>query len=259
MNRLHVHVPWRQIDEHLPFLLEHRLQPELALLASDLDQTAPARFTAVGQALSAHQLELTVHAPFMDLNPGASDPLIATATRQRLEQTLGAASRLGAHLVVVHPGYDHWRYNGNPQLWLDQALPMFRQLLGLAERCAIRIAVENIFEASPGSLCILVDTLAHPLFGHCFDIGHWQLFGGAVPQADWLQLLGDRLFHLHLHDNSGTADDHLPLGEGRIDFRPLADALSRSPYRPSATLEAHNRERLLRSLAALPMFFPGYL
>jgi len=257
MSRLHVHTPWRQRDVYLPFLLERRLQPEFALLASDLDSTSAAAFRTVGRQMHELGLSVTVHAPFMDLNPGASDPLIAAATRTRLRQTLDAAAQLEAQLVVIHPGYDRWRYNDTPGLWLDGALTLFRNLLEDASPSSIRIAVENIFEERPESLCALIETVNHPQLGHCFDIGHWQLFGSTCTQGDWLASLGNQLFHLHLHDNHGSADDHLPLGEGSIDFTPLANHLAQSSTLPSATLEAHSRERLLRSLHAAPGFFPG--
>lgn len=256
MRPLHVHTPWRQIDEHLPFLLEQQLQPEFGLLAQDLDQLRPERVASVADTLRRAQLSVTVHAPFMDLNPGAGDPLIAAATRKRLLQTLEAAARLGARLVVIHPGYDDWRYNHSPQLWLEQAVPRFSELAEFASQNDLRLAVENIFEVKPDSLCSLVKQVDHPALGHCFDIGHWQLFGGQFPQADWLAALGERLFHLHLHDNHGTADDHLPLGEGGIDFGPLATHLQQCRPLPSATLEAHSRAHLLRSLHNLPGLFP---
>jgi sugar phosphate isomerase/epimerase len=38
----------------------------------------------------------------------------------------------------------------------------------------------------------------------------------------FIDSLGHRLGHLHLSDNKGERDDHLPLGSGTIDFkRPL--------------------------------------
>ena len=82
-----------------------------------------------------------------------------------------------------------------------------------------RFTLENIYEESPATLTALVDRLDSPWLGHCFDIGHWRLFG-STPQAEWLAAIAPRLLHLHLHDNRGLSDDHLPVGEGIIDYAP---------------------------------------
>jgi len=247
---LHVHVPFRRVEMYLPSLLERRLQPEFGLQAIDLDLHEPGYFSNLGARFQAAGLAVTVHAPFMDLNPGAVEPLVQQVTLQRFLQTFDAAERLGACLIVFHPGYDSWRYGKQRQAWLEQALHFWPQLCARAKRLGIRLALENIYDETPDLLRGQVDGLDNDQFGHCFDIGHWALFG-KISQAEWLQSLGNRLFHLHLHDNRGRQDDHLPVGEGKIDFHPLLDHLKTTRLRPSMTLEAHSQKHLDQSLAAV--------
>ena len=58
--------------------------------------------------------------------------------------------------------------------------------------------------------------------GVCFDTGHvalghhWDRF---------IELAGDRLVHVHVNDNRGQFDDHLPPGEGTIDWRHIRETL----------------------------------
>lgn len=247
---LHVHVPFRQVEMYLPSLLERRLQPELGLQAIDLDLHEPGYFSNLGSRFQVADLAVTVHAPFMDLNPGAAEPLVQQATLQRFFQTFDAAERLGARLIVFHPGYDHWRYGKQKRAWLQQALHFWPQLCLRAERLGVKIVLENIFDEDPALLQEQVNGLDHPCLGHCFDIGHWALFGKPTID-DWLQVLGPRLFHLHLHDNFGRQDDHLPIGAGNIDFAPLWSHLKSTGLRPSMTLEAHNQKDLEWSLGAV--------
>ncbi|PNU20409.1 AP endonuclease [Geothermobacter hydrogeniphilus] len=247
---LHVHVPFRQVEMYLPSLLERRLQPELGLQAIDLDLHEPGYFTNLGARFQAASLAVTVHAPFMDLNPGAVEPLVQQVTLQRFLQTLDAADRLAARLVVFHPGYDSWRYGKQRRAWLQQALHFWPQLCVRAERLGIRLALENIYDEDSVLLREQVDGLDHPSFGHCFDIGHWALFGKPT-LTEWLQSLDTKLFHLHLHDNFGRQDDHLPVGAGQIDFTPLWSHLTETGLRPSITLEAHSQTHLDHSLAAV--------
>ena len=252
-DTLHVHLPYRLLAERLASLIEARLQPEIALRGADLDQATPAELRACGARLADAGLAVTVHGPFHDLNPGALEPLVWQATRQRFLQTLEAAAALRARLVVFHPGYDRWKYGGQDHLWLEQNLLFWPPLLLVARQAGIRVAIENIFEPAPETLLALFQAFPHPDFGHCFDVGHWQLFAETALE-EWFAVLGPQLLHLHLHDNRGGADDHLPVGEGIIDFSRLFALLGKLPARPTMTLEAHTPEALERSLLGVAPF-----
>jgi sugar phosphate isomerase/epimerase len=255
-ERLHVHVPVAQLISALPLLLERRLQPEVAFKGPDLDMLSPQHLRDAGSRLAGAGLKVTIHAPFADLNPGALEPLVFEATRRRFFQTLEAADRLGARLVVFHPGYEWWKYGGLDHLWLNQNLRFWPPLLKKAAEQNCTMALENIFEKDTGTLSDLLSALDTPWLGHCFDIGHWNLFS-EVSLADWFDVLGSRLVHLHLHDNRGKADDHLPVGEGNIDFDALFRLIPGLPAKPTMTLEAHTRANLLRSLAGVAPFLAG--
>jgi sugar phosphate isomerase/epimerase len=60
--------------------------------------------------------------------------------------------------------------------------------------------------------------------GVCFDTGHaalgrhWDRF---------IDLVGDRLVHVHANDNLGEFDDHLPPGDGSIDWPHIHETLTR--------------------------------
>ena len=243
----HAHLPWLRCHEFLPRILDLGLTPEIAFKGPELDDLSAGSLETVAKLVAATGQRPTVHAPFFDLSPGAMEPLVRQITRQRLTQSLQAAAHLGAHLMVVHPGYDRWRYPNLAASWVEQAATTFTPLLTLAEQYDCRLALENIYEDTPDTLTTLVDRLDSPWFGHCFDIGHWRLFG-STPQAEWLARIAPRLLHLHLHDNRGVSDDHLPVGEGSIDYTPLFQLLRGLAGTPSLTLEAHDPDELQRSL-----------
>lgn len=249
-DRLHAHLPWLRCAELLGRILDLGLAPEVAFKGPELDDLSPLQLQAVARLLTAAGRRPTVHAPFFDLSLGAIEPLVRQSTSQRLTQSLQAAARLGAHLMVVHPGYDRWRYPNLAATWIDHAAATLAPLVAMAEQYDCRLALENIYEDTPTTLTALVDRLDNPWFGHCFDIGHWRLFG-KLPQDDWLAQIAPRLLHLHLHDNRGVNDDHLPVGAGIIDYAPLLQLLAGLATSPSITLEAHNPADLQRSLANL--------
>lgn len=247
---LGAHIPWALIDTSLKRVLDLGLTPEIAFKGPELDTLNENLLEHVSQTLATAQVRPTVHAPFFDLNPGALDPLIRQVTHLRLNQSLSIAGRLNAHLMVIHPGVDKWRYPNLDHAWLALAKDFFPSLINQASSCRCRLAVENIYEETPDRLVQLVEGLNSEWFGHCFDAGHWHLFG-KLAMGEWLEALRPRLFHLHLHDNHGQSDDHLPLGEGIIDFSPLKLYMEKTPVRPSITLEAHSPDHLNRSLQQL--------
>ena len=61
--------------------------------------------------------------------------------------------------------------------------------------------------------------------------------------------MGKYLGHLHLHDNRGKSDEHLPVGNGTFPFAELFQILRSSNAQPTITLEAHAQDDLWQSLA----------
>ena len=80
---------------------------------------------------------------------------------------------------------------------------------------------------------------------------------GRAPLEEWLDVLGPFIGQLHLHDNGGKKDDHLALGRGRIDFRPLFAFLkAERPRPPVVTMEVHRYDDIWASLEFLERLWP---
>ena len=85
------------------------------------------------------------------------------------------------------------------------------------------------------------------MFRHCFDIGHWNLFGN-VSLDHWFSVLGEYVVESHIHDNKGKSDDHLPIGGGVIKFDPFFKKLKEFAPEAVWTLEAHSISDVKESL-----------
>lgn len=167
---------------------------------------------------------MTVHGPFMDLSPGALDPLIRRVTVERFSQTLNIAGLLGAGNVVFHSGYEKWKYEHRTEIWLERSLRTWEPVVAQAEAKGLTISIENIFEEEPENLRMLAEAVSSRNFGLCFDAGHFNLFS-TISLKQWLSIVSPYLLELHLHDNDGTRDSHLPPGKGVFDFKALFDNL----------------------------------
>lgn len=246
-NQIFVHVPYLFLRDNLPLIIERRINPEIFLPADVLDALIPEELTAIAGALAANGQKTTIHGPFMDLNPGSTEPLLRQATMRRFHQALDAAAILKPRIMVLHPGYDKWRYGESQDSWLKHSIDGWQEVLARVRSIGCIIAVENIFEEDPATLRALLEAIDSPLVRHCFDVGHWNLFG-KVGMAEWFAELGSFIAETHIHDNRGERDDHAPLGEGNIDFDLFFRLMEQ--YAPDAawTIEAHSREALERSL-----------
>jgi sugar phosphate isomerase/epimerase len=249
-DRIFVHVPYTRLREHLEAIVARRINPELFFPADVLDTLVPEELAACAAALAANGLAATIHAPFMDLNPGSVEPLLREATLHRFRQVLDVAAVVRPRVIVFHPGYDRWRYGGMQEAWLRHTIDAFLMVLERTEGIGCTVAVENIFEEEPSTLRVLLEALDAPRLRHCFDVGHWNLFH-RVDMETWFAELGHHIAHVHVHDNCGTKDDHAPIGEGNIDFD-LYFRLMKE-YAPDATytIEAHDRAAVDRALARL--------
>lgn len=249
-DRLHAHVPYLRLPENMEYILQGRINPEIYFSSEALDDLTCGDLSAYAGQLRNAGLNVTIHAVFLDLNPGAIDSSIREATRWRFQQVFQAAEILKPRAIVFHPGFDELRYGDSRPAWLRNSISFWREFLPHARELGLTIAVENIFEKEPSTLRALLEAIDDPCFRHCFDAGHWNLFA-TVSMEEWFEELGAFVAEIHIHDNHGRADEHLPPGEGKIDFDLLFGLVKR--YAPDAlwTIEAHSRDRLERALAAV--------
>lgn len=250
---VYAHVPYALIRHHLELIIERRINPEIAFSCDSLDAVVPSELASIAETLASNNLKTTIHAPFMDLNPGAVDPLVWEATLRRFNQVYDAAEIIRPTIIVFHPGYDRWRFGDKRQKWLDNSIRIWEKMLARSEKTGSVIAVENIFEEEPSTLRALFEALDSPLFRHCFDVGHFNLFS-RVSMEEWFAELGCHMAETHIHDNNGTRDDHLPLGEGSIDFEKLFALLGEYSPNSAITLEAHTSEALERAMKNLAVY-----
>jgi sugar phosphate isomerase/epimerase len=110
------------------------------------------------------------------------------------------------------------------------------------------IMLENVYESDPGCLGALLDQVNSPCLRFCFDTGHFNAYS-KTDLTLWLERLGRYVGELHLHDNEGSTDDHLPVGKGNFPFDRLFAFLREKGISPIVTVEPHTEQNLWDTLA----------
>ncbi len=244
---IHAHLPLGKLNQYIESFLKHHINIELYANADDLDNTPIDRFTEWANMFQDKGIEITIHAPYMDLSPGGIDSKIRRASLERMIQLMDIAKILNPHIIAVHPGYDHWRNSRTLNQWTSNSASFWREILDYTANSSFKLAIENIFEQTPESLQKLIENIGSPRFGFCFDTGHFNLFS-KVPLEKWFETLGPYLIETHIHDNKGDKDSHLPIGEGTFPFSVFFDLLSDMPGNPILTFECHSEEGVLTSV-----------
>jgi len=191
---------------------------------------------------------LSIHAPFMDLSPGAIDSKVRTVTIERFMHIIEIAEIISASHIVFHSGYEKWTYNHKIDTWLEKSLLTWEYIINKARHIDVKLTVENIFEDEPTNLLQLMERLYYDKFGICFDTGHFYIFT-TKSLDEWMNALKPYILELHLHDNIKTADSHFPIGDGSFDFHKLFSHIKQKDC--LYTIETHSPEMVIKSLERL--------
>ena len=251
LKHVQIHIPFDLLREKLlSMVIRERIQPEISFSHLVLDKYSRSDFVSVAERLAGEDLRATFHAPFLDLRPGALDPEIRRVTVARLQQVFDLVPIFHPRSIVCHPSFDLRYYVTAEGLWLENSLKTWRHFLPQVEQTETLIALENVYELDPRNLRLLLDELPPKHFCCCFDTGHFNAFA-ASPLDLWLATLGDRIGQLHIHDNHGQTDEHLPIGEGHFPFREFFGKLRAQGCRPIVTIEAHSEKNLRHAVKNL--------
>ncbi len=253
-SNLFVHTPAHLLESRLPFLLNRNLQPEVACQEVSIEQLDLDRIKDCAEQLADKKLSTTLHAPFSGFNPGSAKGRLQKTAHGMCQQSLRLAAIIKAKRIVFHPGIPYQSSEKVLHKWLQNALLFWPEYIEQARQIGTQLCMENIYESSSTIYRQLFAELGSDHFAHCFDIGHWNIFAEEELES-WFAALGPHIAHLHLHDNLGQHDQHLPIGAGNVDFSALFQQVKMLPTMPTMTLEAHALPDLENSLQALPRLF----
>jgi sugar phosphate isomerase/epimerase len=162
---------------------------------------------------------------------------------------IAAAGILGAQVAVLHLGVPE----GQQVLADDNderaASGCLEPIAAACASAGVRLALEvipNRLSTATAVLAWLRGDLDLGQTGACLDVGHAHMIGGVVDAIDTLS--GD-VITTHIHDNAGTADDHLIPFDGTIEWPAALFALAKVGYTGPFVFELPDHGDVSRTLA----------
>ncbi|MFJ6635175.1 sugar phosphate isomerase/epimerase family protein [Streptomyces sp. NPDC091376] len=166
------------------------------------------------------------------------DPEGRAARTALLLRAVQVAADLGAHAVHCFSGITPDATS--PDTAWQRLAAALTPVLDAAATARVPLAVEP----EPGHLLATLDDFHHlrsllgdpePL-GLTLDIGHCQCLEPATP-AECVKQAAPWLRHVQIEDMRRGVHEHLPFGDGEIDFPPVLDALAATGYRGLTVVE----------------------
>ncbi|MFJ4834557.1 sugar phosphate isomerase/epimerase family protein [Streptomyces sp. NPDC088747] len=215
-----------------------------------LDPLAPdlaARTARVGRRLAALGLGVTVETgaryvldPRRKHGPSLLDPDPEDRARRvdLLVRAVRVAADLGAHAVHCFSGVTP---AGTDE---DTAWKRLAEALTPVLDAATRAGVPLAVEPEPGHLLSSLADFHHlrralgdpEALGLTLDIGHCQCLEPLSP-ADCVRAAAPWLRHVQIEDMRRGVHEHLPFGDGEIDFPPVLEALVATGYQALTVVE----------------------
>jgi|GEM_PF-2849444 len=230
---------------------------EYCLDSNDLDVWYTSRVRRQLERFKrGYNAPIAIHGPVYSFDPVSNDQAIAELAWRRCMTIFDVAKWLQPEVIVFHSNFNPYCHMHLEKRWQEQTSAFWTRCLEQLPDDRVKVVVENIYDVDPEPLAAMIHTVGHPRFGFCLDVGHHNAFCSGPVLDEYIVPFGDKLMHVHLHDNDGVDDLHLPPGRGSIDYEPLLRHLraKKSPW--TLTVECRDSESNQEALDWVEKHFP---
>ncbi len=161
-----------------------------------------------------------IHGPFKGLDFGANDLDTSNNTYNEYAKFCKFAKELNCNQIVVHCnlGTTVKRFNDkvyySVKFW-NEFLEAYKDMT---------FYIENVAEKDWTYQMAIIDQVNSDRLKACLDIGHVNVNSDHTVE-EWVEALGDRLGHVHLHNNNGLNDQHNGINKGTMEMDEILETL----------------------------------
>jgi L-ribulose-5-phosphate 3-epimerase len=178
-------------------------------------------------------------------NPASEDPVLRAKAETISRKQIQMAHSLGLDAVLVVPATVGADFIPNCEIvpydtaW-QRATDFIRAVLPIAEKCCVRICIENVwnkFLLSPIEMRQFIAQFDSEWVGVYFDVGNVLAVG--YPEH-WINILGQQIRRVHLKDYRravGSVDGFVEILSGDVNWPAVMAALRHAGYNGWLTAE----------------------
>lgn len=214
----------------------------------------PENVARIADVIGSLPLGISVHAPYADLNLATLNYPIWRESVRQVCTCIRHASEW-TDRVTIHPGYLSPVGKIMPERAWQQQKEALAEIGSVASDHSVLACLENMIGIRE-FLCRMPEELAGMVegiegIGITIDIGHANTVGMVREFLPYLSAAS----HLHVHDNHGVHDEHLPLGAGTIDWDMVGRSIARD-YSGIVVVEGRSLEEGKASLPTVRGWLP---
>jgi len=196
------------------------------------------------KVMKKHKLFATVHAP-LNTELGSNFDDIRIDWIRFTKKLIRISSRLYVKKFNLHTRYQAVGEVSKvvEKIFLNNFVSSLNEITEFSKNYGIKIVTENgnrVGFKDAENIKYIVDRTKD--LGVCFDVGHAFARGGMKEIEMFFKLLGNRIEHVHMHDNHGNFDEHLQIGEGKINYPHVVKMLKKIGYDKTITFEIFTNE-----------------
>lgn len=153
--------------------------------------------------------------------------------------SIDAAKSLNIEKINFHFYSLGLEYKNYHEELLKNMIKSLRDIVSYADSKKITVFLENTpnkrYVIGIEEYKFVIDNV--PKLKSHLDVGHAFVENGMKSVKEYIFTFKDNLEHIHMHDNHGEGDEHLPLGKGKINFDQIAKWLKQINYNKTITFE----------------------
>ena len=192
----------------------------------------------------------SMHAPTSGVDLSAQNADIKKRSIELIVEALEYCRAIDCSILVVHPN-DSRSIPLGRETMKKNSINNLRIIAEKAEDLGVKVAIENMidvggerFGSRVSELKEIIRNIGSSYLGICFDSGHTNLLevSSNISIRDEIIDAKEYLWTLHIHDNDGSEDQHLPPGDGNIDWNLVVEALKEADYKGVFMMEIREGE-----------------